>query len=260
MLRDLPSVGKFTKIIFLEANGEGFDRLRHHRTHQSDHNARINSPAEKGPQGNLAHQTNFHCLFQERPYPLDSSGFIIPAGWPEGQFPVTLRTDLPIFVDQDMGRRQFHHPLEEGIWNRNTAVDEVFVEGDMIHFARDASLQDRFDLRAKDQSLPIPVVIQGFFAEAVTGSQQALAFPIPEGEGKHPAQMLDTLITVLFVGVNDSLGVTIRAEVMATLLELFLQFTVVIDFPIQDDENALIFVKNGLVAASQVNDREAAHS
>src|SRR5438874_3471878 len=99
----------------------------------------------------------------------------MPAGWPEGQVPVTLRTDLPILVDQDMSGRQFHDVLEECIWCRNAAVHEVFIEGDMIHFAWNASLQDRFDLRAEDQSLPIPVVIQRFFAEAVTGSQQALA-------------------------------------------------------------------------------------
>src|SRR5260370_9772344 len=260
MLRDLPGVGKLTKIIFLEANGEGFDRLRHRRTHQPDHNARIDPATEKGPQGNLAHQTNFHGIFQERPCAFNRCGFIVPASWCKGQFPVTLRTDLPIFVDQDMGRRQFHNAFEEGIWCRNTAVHEVFIEGDMIHFARDASLQDGFDLRAEDQLLSIPVVIERFLPEAVAGRKQALAFPVPDGEGEHPAQVLDTLIPVLFVGVNDGLGVTIRTKVMTTLLKLFLQFTIVIDFPIQDDENALIFVKNRLMTASQVDDREAAHA
>ena len=39
----------------------------------------------------------------------------------------------------------------------------------MIHFARDASLQDGFDLRAEDQLLSIPVVIQRFLAKAVAG-------------------------------------------------------------------------------------------
>ena len=68
-----------------------------------------------------------------------------------------------------MGSRQFHDASEEGIWCRNTAVHEVFVEGDMIHFARDASLQNGFDLRAEDQLLSIPVVIQRFLAKAVAG-------------------------------------------------------------------------------------------
>src|SRR5712692_4093140 len=71
--------------------------------------------------------------------------------------------------------------------------------------------------------------------------------------------MLDTLITVFLVGVNDGLGVTIGAEVMAAFLKFLLKLTIVVDFPVQDDENAPIFVKNGLVAAGQVNDREAAH-
>ena len=60
--------------------------------------------------------------------------------------------------------------------------------------------------------------------------------------------------------MNDGLGVTIGAEVMTMLLEVFLQFPIVIDFPIQDDENALIFVKNWLVTASKIDDRETAHA
>ena len=72
--------------------------------------------------------------------------------------------------------------------------------------------------------------------------------------------MLDTVIPVLLVSVNDGLGVAIRTKVMTTLLKLFLQFTIVIDLPIQDDEDALIFVKNRLMTASQVNDRETAHA
>src|SRR5260221_12164826 len=98
MLCDLASVGKFTKIIFLEADGEGFDRLRHHRTHQPDHHARIDSTTEKGSQGNLAHQTNFHGIFQERPCAFNRCGFIVPASWWTGQVPVPLSTNLAIYV------------------------------------------------------------------------------------------------------------------------------------------------------------------
>jgi hypothetical protein len=36
--------------------------------------------------------------------------------------------------------------------------------------------------------------------------------------------------------------------------------TIIIDFPIEDDDDALIFIENGLMAASQVDNGEAAHT
>ncbi len=58
VLRDLPGVGKFAKVFFLEADGERFDRLRHHRTHQPNHQARIDPTTQERAQWNLAHQAH----------------------------------------------------------------------------------------------------------------------------------------------------------------------------------------------------------
>src|SRR5258708_25707742 len=126
----------------------------------------------------------------------------------------------------------------------------------MIDFSWNTSFQDGFNFRAEDQPLSIPVVIERFLPEAVAGSQQTLAVSVPDGEGKHAAQGPDTLITVLLVGVDDGLGITIFAEVMPTPLEGFLQFPLVLDFPIQDHQHPLIFVKNRLLTPTQVHYRQ----
>ncbi len=167
---------------------------------------------------------------------------------------------MPLFVDQNMGSRELHDALEERIGCRDTEIRQVLVEGNRISFAWDAGLQDGFDLRAKDQPLTIPIVIQRLFTKAVAGSQKTLAFSIPNGEGEHTAQMRDTVIPVLLISMNDRLCVTISAKRMPPLLKFSPQLAVVIDFAVKDNQDALIFVKNRLVAASQVYNRETAHT
>jgi hypothetical protein len=87
-----------------------------------------------------------------------------------------------------------------------------------------------------------------------------LTFSVPNGEGEHASQVLDAIITVLLVGMNNDLCVTIRGKAVTALLEFFPKLTIVIDFPIEDDEDALIFVKDGLMATREVNNRETAHA
>src|SRR5216683_5442946 len=72
--------------------------------------------------------------------------------------------------------------------------------------------------------------------------------------------MFDTIITILLVGVNNCLCITISSKAMPSLLEFFLKLRIIIDFPIEDDDDALIFVENGLMAASKVDNGEAAHT
>src|SRR6266516_3089188 len=72
--------------------------------------------------------------------------------------------------------------------------------------------------------------------------------------------MVDAIITILLIGMNNCLCITISSKAMSSLLEFFLKLTIIIDFPIEDDENTLIFVENGLMTVSQVDNGEAAHT
>src|SRR5689334_13719624 len=116
----------------------------------------------------------------------------------------------------------------------------IVIKRNGIDLAWNISFKDGFDLRAKNQALSIPVVIQRLLAETVTGDEKALTFSIPKGKGKHAAQVLDTVIAVLFVGMHYRLGITICAEAMAVPLKFFPQLTVVINFSIEDDKDILI--------------------
>src|SRR5450759_4741819 len=95
--------------------------------------------------------------------------------------------------------------------------------------------------------MSIPVIIQRLFAKAITCSKKSLAFPVPNGKSEHAAQMLDAIITVLFVSMYNSLCVTIGSKMVPTLLQFFTKLEIVIDFSIKDNEDASIFIKNGLI-------------
>src|SRR5689334_16312523 len=117
-----------------------------------------------------------------------------------------------------MRGRQLRDVPEECIWCGDIAIHQVFVQRNGIDFAWNASLEDGFDFRTKDQPLAIPVVIQGFFAKAITREQETFAFSIPDGEAEHTAQALNTLITIFLVCMYDNLCVTTGTEVVPAFL------------------------------------------
>src|SRR5205807_5578660 len=115
---------------------------------------------------------HLYCVFEQCKRALEGRRFIVTARWCKGKIPVAFRADLPILIDQDVGSRELQDVLEECVRCGNVAVYEIFIKGDGIDFARYASFENGFDLRAKDQFLPIPVVIQGLLAKAIASSQE----------------------------------------------------------------------------------------
>src|SRR6185369_9052477 len=63
----------------------------------------------------------------------------------------------------------------------------------------------------------------------------------------------------LIVGVDDGFGVAVRVERVAQLFEFLAQLEIVVDLAVEDDPRAAIRVVNGLLAAFEIDDREAAH-
>jgi hypothetical protein len=58
--------------------------------------------------------------------------------------------------------------------------------------------------------------------------------------------------------VHDDFGVAAGVEDVAERLQFGDQFLIVVDFAVEDDANALVFVVQRLLAGGQVDDREAA--
>ncbi len=94
----------------------------------------------------------------------------------------------------------------------------------------------------------------------IAGEQQAPAPPIPDGEGEHPAEPLEHPLTVVLVEMDQHLGVGPGPEPMPLPLQLLVQTLVVVDLPVQDDDDAPVLVGERLVPAGEVDDAEATHA
>jgi hypothetical protein len=63
---------------------------------------------------------------------------------------------------------------------------------------------------------------------------------------------------VLFVQVDEYLGVAVRPETVARALQVAAQFAVVVDLTVLNDVDGLVLVGHRLVARLEVDDREPA--
>src|SRR5947209_18188109 len=72
--------------------------------------------------------------------------------------------------------------------------------------------------------------------------------------------MLDTIITVFLVCMHNNFSIAVCSKVVAMYLQFLLKLIIVVNFSIEDDEDALIFVKNGLMPACYVDNGETAHA
>ena len=101
-------------------------------------------------------------------------------------------------------------------------------------------------------------VEQRFDAEAVAGEEQGFAVAVPEGEGEHAAEAVDAAFAPGLPGVDDDFGVAAGVEDVAQRLQFRDEFLIVVDFAVEDDADALVFVVQRLLAGGQVDDRQAA--
>ena len=103
-------------------------------------------------------------------------------------------------------------------------------------------------------------VVQRLLAHPIARQQKNLPRLVIQCNGKHAAQFLHAVRSHFLVEVKNDLGVRMGIEAVAAAFELPAQLRKVIDFTVENDPEALVFVVNGLLAARNVNDTESAHS
>jgi len=60
--------------------------------------------------------------------------------------------------------------------------------------------------------------------------------------------------------VNDYLSIAMGVEVVPATFQFSAQFEIVIDFSIEDRPHRVVFIVDGLLATSNVNDAQSAHA
>ena len=64
----------------------------------------------------------------------------------------------------------------------------------------------------------------------------------------HSVETMDTIAAPSQIGPKQNLGVGLRNESVAVLLEIVTQFEIIINLPIEGDDDAGFIVDHGLVA------------
>src|SRR2546430_3432716 len=72
--------------------------------------------------------------------------------------------------------------------------------------------------------------------------------------------MLYTLAAVLFVEMDNGLGIALRAITVAAGFEIRAQLLVVVDFTVVNNPEVLVLVRDWLVPCLDVNNAQSAHS
>src|SRR5262249_26676380 len=116
--------------------------------------------------------------------------------------------------------------------------------------------EDGLDFRGERERLAVKAVEERLLADTVARQQQFPAAGVPEGEGEHAVEALETIGAPADVGHQDDFGVAIGGEGEAVLLEDTAELEEVVDLAVEDD--GVGAAGHGLVAGlGEVENSEA---
>src|SRR5208337_1421245 len=135
-----------------------------------------------------------------------------------------------------MPRHELADSRKESLFVAGVPERQVFGEQLLVEFGPDLRMfQQRLDFRGKSEQAAVPVVVKGLNAQAVARAEQPLMFPVPNGEGEHPTEASEALVTVLLVRVNNSFGVAMTLVAVSGGFELRTDVGVIEDLAVVGD-------------------------
>ena len=85
-------------------------------------------------------------------------------------------------------------------------------------------LQKGLDLGCKNELAAVPEIVERLDAQPIAYAEQTPLLPVPNGVGKHAAELLRTRLPILLEGMQDGLGIAMRPVVMAQRLKLLASY------------------------------------
>jgi hypothetical protein len=74
---------------------------------------------------------------------------------------------------------------------------------------------------------------------------------VPDGEGKHAAQLLHHFSAPLLIAMNDDFSIRMGAEGVSSGNQLCAQFLKVVNLAVEGDPYGLIFIAHGLMTGGR---------
>src|SRR5437867_1715756 len=109
---------------------------------------------------------------------------------------------------------------------------------------------------------PVPDrgVEERLLPDSISRKDKAFASLVPNCSSEHTADLSECVATALFIVMRDEVHIRARLKVMATAFEVAEPFAVSVQLAVADDGDGPILVIDGLIAAGEVDDREAPHA
>src|SRR5215470_6000041 len=183
---------------------------------------------------------------------------IVRSQW---QVPVLIDAEFAALVEcKRMPWHELAYAGVKGFLPGEVTKGEKLRQHVRLKFGLDAGIsENHLDFRPEQEVVRCKAVIEGLDAQAVASNEQAPAFGVPDGKGKHATQMLNAVFPVFLVEVDYGFGVALRTVRVPASKQLFAQGAMVVDFSVKNYPQCPVFIAERLMAGCEVDDAEPAH-
>jgi hypothetical protein len=255
--RDRAGAGQLVEGRLLEPDRERPHRLRALLRGERGERARVHPPGEEHADGHVGDEVRAHRVPQPRPALLDQLRLVVALSRRQrARSSEPLERYPPVVPREQVAGRQLADLAEDRERRRHRVEREERLDRIRIELA----LRQGVELRGERQLAAHVAVVEGLDPEAVAGEDEPAPRGVPDRHREHPAQALGEAPPPLLVAVDEHLRVRARPEPMAGPLELPAQLREVVDLAVLDDGAGAVLVRDWLVAAREVDDREPPRS
>ena len=242
-----PGIGQFVIAGLAETDGKRLYRPPHFARHRRHHRAGVDPARKEGAQRHIAFQSQADRLGDQFAEPFDVVAFLalrllcrLPG---VVKIPIAPRLNAPVSESHEMAGGQSGNAFERRGRVGHIAKGKKIRDGFRIDFpANRGMLQQRFDFRAKDQSIAHKNIVQRLLANPVASQEELVFALIPNGHGEHAAQPLHRALTFLLIEVDDDFSVTTTPKTVPALDQFLAELPVVIDLSVEYNPNRAVLV------------------
>src|SRR5216683_2945842 len=100
-------------------------------------------------------------------------------------------------------------------------------------------------------------IVKRLYPESVARDEQFAFCLVPDGEGKHTSKVFHACCTILFIKMQDCLGVAVGAVDVSALFEEGAEVGMIIDLTVVGDLKRAVFVCHRLMTGRDINNTQA---
>ncbi len=259
---DLARIGQLAEVRFAVSHGKCLHGPGGRPLDDGRDGAGVDPAAEEHSNRHIAHQPRPDGVFQTGP--AFRNPFVIGAACKLGRtrrIPKLLDLESGIASAthrESMARHQLANAGKHRLLAAVVAERQILGEKLFIEVRRDLRmLQQGLDFRSEGEQPPVPEVVERLDAQPVARAEEALVRLVPDREGKHSAEPANAFIAILFVGMQNRLGIATAVVAVSGALQLRPQVGMVEDLAVVGDPQRAVLVGHRLGAGSEVDDAQA---